>query len=103
MHAFVLVFLAAALSPSDASPPPYELPQKAEVHDGSSTSRRVPGLQDVVTLTMNGVSDEIIINSIHTGRAVYHLSADEVVWLKQNSVHDCVIEAMEATANRRRR
>ncbi len=56
------------------------------------------GLQDVVTLTRNGTSDEIIINEVRTSGTVYHLSGDEIVWLKQNGVHDCVIEAMQATA-----
>ncbi len=62
--------------------------------------RRALGLQDVVTLTQNGTSDQIIINEINTSGTVYHLSGDEIVWLKQNGVHDCVIESMQATASR---
>ena len=66
-------------------------------------SARALGLQDVVTLTQSGTSDDIIINQIRTSGTVYHLRGDEIVWLKQNGVHDPVIEAMQATASLRRR
>ncbi len=60
---------------------------------------RALGLQDVATLAQNGTSDEIIINQIRTSGTVYHLRADEILYLRNNGVHDPVIEAMQATAN----
>ena len=65
----------------------------------ADAQRRAMGLQDVVTLTRDGTSDEIIINQVRTSGTVFHLSGDEIHWLKENQVHDCVIEAMQATAN----
>ncbi|HVS35244.1 MAG TPA: glycine zipper domain-containing protein [Gemmataceae bacterium] len=58
--------------------------------------RRAQVIQDVVTLTHQGTSDQIIINEVQTAGLVYHLSGDEIAWLKQNNVHDCVVEAMQA-------
>jgi hypothetical protein len=55
---------------------------------------------DVVRLVQAHVSDDIIINQIRTGGSVFHLSAEEVVWLKQNGVSDRVIAEMQATAAR---
>ena len=64
----------------------------------AAAQRRAMGLQDVVTLTRQGTSDDIIINNVRTSGTIFRLSGDEIVWLKQNQVHDCVIEAMQATA-----
>jgi hypothetical protein len=64
-----------------------------------AAERRALGLNDVVELTRNGTSDDIIINQIRTSGTVFHLSGDEIVWLQQNNVHDCVIKAMQATAS----
>lgn len=63
-----------------------------------AAQRRALGLQDVVELTHNGTSDDIIINQIRTSGLAYHLSGDEIVYLQTNGVHDCVIKAMQATA-----
>jgi outer membrane lipoprotein SlyB len=62
-------------------------------------ARRNMGLQDVVNLTKDGTSDEIIMNQIRTSGTVFHLTGDEIHWLKQSGVRDCVIETMQATAN----
>jgi len=51
-----------------------------------------------VELTRNGTSDDIIINQIRTSGTVYNLRGDEIVYLQQNGVHDCIIKAMQATA-----
>lgn len=64
----------------------------------AAAQRRAMGLQDVVTLSRQGTSDDIIINNVRTSGTIFRLSGDEIVWLKQNGVHDCVIEAMQATA-----
>jgi hypothetical protein len=61
------------------------------------------GLQDVATMTQQGVSDDVIISQIQSTGTVYTLTADQIVWLKQSGVHDCVIRAMQMTANYPRR
>ena len=65
----------------------------------AAAQRRAMGVQDVVSLTHQGMSDDIIINEVRTSGVVFHLSGDEIGWLKGNGVHDCVILAMQATAN----
>jgi surface antigen len=59
-----------------------------------------PTLQEVVQLTANGTSDVVIINQIRNSGAVYNLTSDDIVYLKQNGVHDPVITEMQATAIR---
>lgn len=65
-----------------------------------AAQRRALGLQDVVSLTQSGTSDQIIINQINTSGTAYHLSGAEIKYLHDSGVHDPVIEAMQATANR---
>jgi hypothetical protein len=71
-----------------------------KVAQRAAAQQRELGLEDVVALTHNGTSDDIIINQINSSGVAYHLSSQEIVWLQQNGVHDCVIKAMQATANR---
>jgi Glycine zipper len=66
----------------------------------ADAQRRALGLQDVVSLTQSGTSDQIIINQINTSGTAFHLSGAEIQWLHDNGVRDGVIEAMQATANR---
>jgi hypothetical protein len=68
--------------------------------DIRAAQRRALGLQDVVSLTQSGTSDEIIINQINTSPTMYRLSADEIKYLHDSGVHDGVIVAMQATASR---
>jgi osmotically inducible lipoprotein OsmB len=58
------------------------------------------GLNDVVQMAQSHVSDEIIINQIRTRGTVFHLSAQDTIWLKQNGVSDRVLAEMQATATR---
>ena len=57
-------------------------------------------LQDVVTLTANGSSDEVIINQIRTSGSVYQLTAQDIVYLQNNGVRQPIITEMQATAYR---
>ena len=66
----------------------------------ANAERRAVGLQDVVSLTKSGTSDQIIINQINTSGSIYRLSGAEIQWLHDSGVHDCVIETMQATASR---
>jgi hypothetical protein len=60
-------------------------------------------LQDVATLSQQGVTDDIIINQIYTTGSSYNLSASDIGYLKQYSVSDRVIKAMQDTRYARRR
>ncbi len=48
----------------------------------------------------NGTADTLTINQDPTSPTVYHPTADQIVWLQQNGVHDSVITEMQATAAR---
>jgi hypothetical protein len=60
-------------------------------------------LQDVANMTQQGVSDGVIISQIQNSGTVYTLTPDQIVWLKQSGVHDCVIQEMQMTAGYPRR
>ena len=51
-------------------------------------------LADVKMLAKSGLSDEVIISQIRATRTVYHLSATEILDLKDNSVSEKVIDFM---------
>lgn len=53
-------------------------------------------MQDVVFMTHNHQSPEIIINQIQTTNSAFALSAQDVVYLKSQGVHDQVIGFMQA-------
>jgi hypothetical protein len=59
-------------------------------------------LEKVVEMVHSNVSDQIIVDQIHMTRTVYQLTADQIVWLKQNGVSDYVVHEMEMTAYPRR-
>lgn len=52
------------------------------------------GLPDVKMLAKSGVSDEVIISQIRNSRTVYHLSASDILDLKDAGVSDKVIDFM---------
>jgi hypothetical protein len=52
------------------------------------------GLADVKMLAKSGLSDEVIISQIRASRTVYHLSAPEILDLKDNGVSENVIDFM---------
>ena len=57
-------------------------------------------LEDIVNLSRNGSSDEIIIGQIYNTGSVYRLSADQIVYLQNNGVRDRVIQVMQQTGYR---
>ena len=57
-------------------------------------------LEDVAYMTQNHTSDTLIINQIRASGAVYHLSAEQITWLKQQGVSDVVVSEMQSTAYR---
>jgi len=52
------------------------------------------GLADVKMLAKSGLSDDVIISQIRASQTVYHLSAAEILDLKDNSVSEKVIDFM---------
>jgi hypothetical protein len=66
----------------------------------AAQARHPLGLVDVVQMAQAHVSDELIVSDIRTTGSVFHLSAQDTIWLKQNGVSDAVVAEMMATANR---
>jgi hypothetical protein len=58
------------------------------------------GLTDIAQLSQQGITDNVIINQIRTSGVVYHLSYQDIIWLKKNMVSDAVVSEMQATATR---
>jgi hypothetical protein len=57
-------------------------------------------LPDIVQLTQKGTSDSVIIDQIRLTGSVYHLSAQDLMWLQDNGVREPVVREMQATAYR---
>jgi uncharacterized protein YcfJ len=61
------------------------------------------GIADVIQMVHSHISDDVIINQIRASGTVFHLSAQDVVMLKQNGTSDAVVREMQATAYRQPR
>jgi hypothetical protein len=57
-------------------------------------------LEDIASMTANGISDTVIINQIRTTGSVFHLTPEQITWLRQQRVSDAVVTEMQATAMR---
>jgi uncharacterized protein YcfJ len=57
----------------------------------------------VIEMAQSHINDSVIINQIRTSGSVFHLTAQDVVTLKQNGVSDAVVQEMQATAYRQPR
>jgi len=77
-----------------------ERERKTEAQIAAAQARQQLGMTDIVQMTQQHISDGVIINQIRSSYSVYHLSAQDTMWLKQNGVSDTVITEMMATANR---
>jgi hypothetical protein len=60
-------------------------------------SRGPLGLTDVAQMAQAHVSDDVILAQIHATGATFRLSAQDIIWLKQNGVSDGVIQQMQAS------
>lgn len=58
------------------------------------------GFTDIVKMSIQQTSDDIIISQIRATGSVYYLSPQDIVWLRENSVSNGVIREMQATAQR---
>jgi len=81
--------------------------KKAEAHadavaavSAQQVARGPLGLTDVAQMAQQHISDDVIIAQIRTTRSVYHLSSNDIIWLKQQGVSDAVVEEMQRSANR---
>ena len=55
------------------------------------------GWSGVIAMSEAGVDDEIIIAKIRTSQSAFHLSADQIIELKEARVNEQVIKAMVQT------
>jgi hypothetical protein len=55
-----------------------------------------PGVQDVVKLSHAGLSDDVILAQLKSSGAVYNLTADQIICLKDQGVSQPVITALMA-------
>lgn len=68
----------------------------AQVQAAQYQAARPPlTVSDVATLAQQHVSDDLILNQIHSTHSRYRLSAQDIMWLKQNGVSDTVIREMQ--------
>jgi len=74
--------------------------KKAALVAAANPSRGSLGLTDVAQMAQAHVSDDVIISQIRATASVFQLSAQDIVWLKQNGVGDAVVQEMQATATR---
>jgi hypothetical protein len=77
-----------------------EKDRKEERAAVAAAQARALGLTDVAQMAQQGVPDNIIINQIRTSPTVFHLSATDITWLRENRVSDAVIAEMQNTALR---
>ena len=59
-----------------------------------------PTLAEVQAMVQNHVSDATIISQIQTSSTRYHLTADQIISLKQAGVSDAVLNALINTASK---
>jgi len=57
------------------------------------------GIADVKALAKAGVSEDVIINQIHNSRTIFHLSAADIIDLRDSGVTDKVVNYMIDTQN----
>lgn len=57
-------------------------------------------LADIVRLAKSGLSEALIVNTVKTSNETYDLSANDLVYLKENGVNDVIIEALLATKSK---
>jgi hypothetical protein len=74
-----------------------------EKQAAARTARAPLSPEEIVKMTKEGVSDNLIINQIRTSGTRYNLNAEWIVWLQNNGVSQAVITEMQNTAYRGRR
>jgi len=79
--------------------------EQAELRQAALESQPIIGpfsLQEVIDLSKQGVSDDVIINYIRQSKSTYHLSPQDLGMLKENKVSDRVVNEMVNSQSRPR-
>ncbi len=87
--------VGAALDEQDRKIMQQNAPQTLQKID----SKQQLTIPDVVAMTKNGLSEEVIINQIKHTESIFHLTSDEIIELKNSGVSEKVIQCMINTAN----
>jgi hypothetical protein len=69
--------------------------EKAALHAQAAATARQIGIEEVIRMTQEQQSEEVIINQIRTTNSTYLLSAGDLRMLKDNGVSDRVIVEMQ--------
>jgi hypothetical protein len=70
--------------------------RRAEAHAAAVAAQNPPlAIQDVVRLAHNHISDDVIIQNIRATNSVYHLSTEDIIYLKQQGISDRVVNEMQ--------
>ncbi len=69
--------------------------QDAQAAQAAQIAAKQMRVEDVVTMVQQHVSDDLIIQQIRSTRSNFNLTAQDVVWLKQNGVSDPVVQEMQ--------
>ena len=77
--------------------------QKAKVAAVALRNAGAPQLQEIAGMAQNHISDPVIISKIHSDGYVYHLSGEDITYLKSYGVSDGVIVELNATSRYPRR
>lgn len=74
----------------------YQREQRRAAALAAATARPPLTLMDIVHMTHQHISDDTIINQIRTTNSVYNVTAEDVIWLKQQGVSDRVLAEIQA-------
>jgi hypothetical protein len=69
--------------------------EKAALHAQAAATARQVGIEEVIRMTQEQQSEEVIINQIRTTNSTYQLSAGDLRMLKDNGVSDRVVMEMQ--------
>jgi hypothetical protein len=75
---------------------------RQEAHDHAvaaayaANARPALSIFDVVKMTQQHISDTVIIHDIRETGSAYNLTADDIIWLKQQGVSDAVVIEMQS-------
>ncbi|QDU62278.1 hypothetical protein Pan216_31450 [Planctomycetes bacterium Pan216] len=80
-----------------------EVDEKNKARVAAATAAPPPppmSVADVVSMSQNGVGEDVIISTIRSSGTIFHLSTDQIIALHHDGVSNRVLDAMVATKNR---
>ena len=69
---------------------------QAQANAAAYQARNQITLPDIVRMAQSGVGDALIVRQIDATNSAFNLTPDDIIYLRQNSVSDTVIGAMQA-------